>query len=301
MPTVHQNRRRPKMRQMLQQLWHALMVGWDLYLFAFGYGIVFVLLGIAAISLSGHSMSTSAMSDGPGWTAPNAVHWFGTSRDGIDMMGPVLHAAGRSIWLALLATVGGSLAGLAVATLFFFVWRERGYRMLDRLAGWGAAIPAIFMVLTLAAGHGAGFGVTLLILSGLCALFVAGRSGRWFHELESSGDVLAARALGYSRRRLLIDHLFTRLWKHAAASATTLLPGVLLAEAALGFTGIGAQVSPAANRIGMLIGEGNETLFDAPWLVFFPGLVLWILCVVLATFAWAVRRTLGEAIDERLF
>ncbi len=304
MPNPQQNRRRSRWQQGLHRAWHGLLIGWDWYLFTFGYGIVFILLAMAAMGLQGsvseppEAGATPAL---PLWTAPDSRHWFGTDRGGADLLEPILHASGRSSWLALLATTAGASVGLGVATLAFFVLRERGCLMLQRLGNAAAAIPGILLLFILSAGHGAGFVASWLLLGGICALFVAGRSGRWLLELERRGDVLSARALGYSRRRLLVDHLFTGLWKRAACSAAGLLPGVLLAEACLGFTGIGQRISPATDRLGGLIASGRDAMFDAPWLVIYPGLALAILSVTFATFAWAVRRTLGEPVDDRLF
>ena len=159
MSDTHQNRRRPRLRQSLHRAWQALWLGWDLYLFVVGYGMVFGLLGVGAVLLpdlqSGFVESTS-VELAPQWAAPDARHWFGTDRDGIDMMSLILRASGHSVWLALVATVWGAFAGLFLATVFFLVWRERGYRMLDRLSGGVLAIPGFFVLVTLAAGHGAG-------------------------------------------------------------------------------------------------------------------------------------------------
>ena len=88
---------------------------------------------------------------------------------------------------------------------------------------------------------------------------------------------------------------------HPVGLEQRLLPGVLIAEAALGFSGAGERINPASYRLGTLIGSGEIFRFDAPWLVFFPGMMLWILAAVLVSFSWAVRRTLGEPIDDRIF
>jgi peptide/nickel transport system permease protein len=284
MSEIPQNSRRSRFHQSLAAASRAISRGWDLYLFIIGYGAIFGFLGLAAWWLPDSDFPAA----GPGAPmAPGMEHWFGSNRNGDDMMAPILKGSGMAIWLALTATVVGTGAGLLAGTVFYFLWRERGDRMLAAVSEWISALPAMVLALGLAAGWGTGFWPLVIILGGLCAVSVAGRATFWYREVEGRGDVLAARAI--------VDEFLTRIWQRTGATAAMLLPGVLLAVAALDF------IFAGSGRLGHLLAEGQDHLIEAPWLFFFPGLALSILTILLAALAWAVRRTVQEPLQERLW
>ena len=94
-----------------------------------------------------------------------------------------------------------------------------------------AALPLVLdaatvFVLTCAAGAGR---------LALCRSWGAGDRGA---ERERE-YVLAARALGAGRGRVLVRHLLPACAGHVAAQASLLLPAFILAEASLSFLGLG--------------------------------------------------------------
>lgn len=270
-------------------------------MFVIGYALVFGLLGVAALVLPGlESGGIAGDADGVGGAAPDARHWFGTNREGIDLLAPVLGAMGRSLWLAGVATGLGALLGLGLATGMAHLMGGRGCRVLRRFAGLWICLPAMWVALTLVAGHGAGAGVVLVILGSLCVLRVAGQGAAWHEALEARGEVVAARALGFSPRRILVESVLSGIWPRAASSAAGLLPAVLLAEAGLVFSGAGYGVRPAGDRIGAYLADGGEAMLDLPWLLIASGATLSVVTLSLAAFAWAVRRTLGVPVEERM-
>lgn len=56
------------------------------------------------------------------------------------------------------------------------------------------------------------------------------------------------------------------------------IPGSILSEASLSFLGVGAQ--PPASSWGLMVSNGKEFLFNAPWVAIAPGIA--ILVIVLA-------------------
>ena len=291
------NRRRSRLRQLLAAGLRAFSRGWDLYLFIIGYGTIFGFLGLAALWLPGlpAGQADAGLPIPPGGE-PGAAHWFGLNHRGDDMMAPILRSSGITVWLALLATVGGTAAGVLMGSAFSYFWRGRSDRPSAGATQWTSALPAMLPALALAAGWGTDFGSLVVIFGALCAIPVAGRASAWYREMERRGDVLAARAMGWSRARLFADEWLTRIWLRAGATAAMLLPGVLLAVATLDFA-----LETASGRLGHLIADGGRHLVDAPWLLLFPGLFLAILTILLAALGWAVRRTTQEPLQERLW
>lgn len=297
-----QNRRRPRFRAGLARAWKSLRSFWDFYLFAGGFFLIFAMLGVAALVFP-ELRGDAIVGSGPlmNAQAPDASHWFGTNRDRLDLLGPVFAATGRSLWLAALATLFGALSGTVASTALFFVGGERGVRLAERIGGFATSAPGLVLLVILAAGHGAGSGATFWMLSSLVGLFLAGRSADWYRGYGERSEVVAARALGFSKWRILVGQCLPQVGPKLAASTATLLPGVLLAEAAVGFVGAGESAGAASGRIGAMLAAGRDSMFDLPWILLYPGLVLSGLVIVLGALAWALRRTLDEPIDDRLF
>jgi len=73
--------------------------------------------------------------------------------------------------------------------------------------------------------------------------------------------------------------------------ATLELATVILAESALSFLGLGVQ--PPDASLGLLIAQGREYITTAWWVMFFPGLAIFVITMALSLLAsW-----LGIALD----
>jgi peptide/nickel transport system permease protein len=91
--------------------------------------------------------------------------------------------------------------------------------------------------------------------------------------------VEASRALGASRKRLLLFHVFPRLFLPLSISSLTLLKRVILSESLLMFLGLGFD--PLTPSLGRLLSEGRGYLFLSPDRFFIPALVLFLLLYIL--------------------
>jgi peptide/nickel transport system permease protein len=81
----------------------------------------------------------------------------------------------------------------------------------------------------------------LFLLLALAALF---RPSNWRAELrglEARGFIAAVRALGLSRRRILLHHQLPNSLAPVLPAAALLVGGVLTSESALSFLGLGVQ------------------------------------------------------------
>ena len=93
-------------------------------------------------------------------------------------------------------------------------------------------------------------------------------------KLRQQEFVLAARASGLPRSRVLLRHLIPNVMPLLVVQATLGIAGAVLAEAGLSFLGLG-QPPPGASW-GSMINAGRAHLLDAPHVALFPGLaILW--------------------------
>jgi peptide/nickel transport system permease protein len=117
------------------------------------------------------------------------------------------------------------------------------------------------------------------------------------------GDVLslrerefieAARALGFTRRRIILRHVIPNVLAPVIVAATLGIGNVIVLEAGLSFLGLGLQ--PPTPSWGSMVSDGRNYLLDAWWIATFPGLAI-VFTVVAFNL---VGDGLRDALDPRL-
>jgi ABC-type dipeptide/oligopeptide/nickel transport system permease subunit len=91
-------------------------------------------------------------------------------------------------------------------------------------------------------------------------------------SMVRSDYVLAAKAMGATRRQLLRRHIIPNVVVVAVGPFALAVAAAVMAEASLSFLGIGTRAPEPS--LGTMIARGRERIFDAPHLVVFPSLVL---------------------------
>ena len=156
------------------------------------------------------------------------------------------------------------------------------------------SIPTLFLLLIIAAIWEPG-PVTLTIIIG--ALFWTGISlycrGQTF-ALREREFVIAAKTIGARDRRIMFSHILPNILPLIFVLAAIDIGGIILAESALSFLGLGI-VPPTPSWGNMLTGATNYFV-RAPWLVYPPGVMIFltVLCLYL------IGDGLRDALDPRV-
>jgi peptide/nickel transport system permease protein len=90
-------------------------------------------------------------------------------------------------------------------------------------------------------------------------------------SLRTREFIMAAKALGASDKRIILTHLVPNVVSLIIVIATLSIPGVILAEAALSFIGLG---DPLVTSWGMVLRAGQQNLGTAWWVAIAPGIML---------------------------
>jgi peptide/nickel transport system permease protein len=100
-----------------------------------------------------------------------------------------------------------------------------------------------------------------------------------FLSLREEDFVMAARLDGVKQQRLILRHMLPSFYSHIIASLTLAIPGMILAETALSFLGLGLR-EPAVSW-GVMLTETQQVavLANHPWLLY-PAFA--VIAVVLA-------------------
>ncbi|MBN9659191.1 MAG: ABC transporter permease [Acidobacteria bacterium] len=205
------------------------------------------------------------------YSPPSWSHPFGTDEFGRDLFSRALFGARISLSVGVLAmlmavsvgTIYGSVSGYAGGLLDNALMRS-----LDALT----AFPKLFLILLLAGVFEADIGVLILIM-GLTSWAETARLVRaQVLSLKEREFIEAARAIGLPGYLIILRHLIPNAISSVLVSATLMVGGLIGAEAMLSFLGVG--VRPPTPSWGNMIQEGQDALFVAWWIAFFPGVLL---------------------------
>lgn len=225
--------------------------------------------------------------------SPSLAHPFGTDPYSRDVLSRVIYGARLSLGIGALATVisvtlgvaYGALSGLAGGIVDGIMMR-----ILDAFM----AIPRLLLLIALLAGWHSLPVTTLVLFLGLTGWFGLSRIVRGqVLALKESEFVMAARAIGANRGRIIVSHLLPNLFSVIVVAATLGFAHVIVLEAGLSYLGIGVP-QPLASW-GNIIQDGAENVSGLWWLSLFPGLALLATVIALNTIGERVRETFQTA------
>ena len=223
---------------------------------------------------------------------PSRSHWFGYDGLGRDLLTRVLFGGrislavglmGAAISLLIGVTVGG-IAGLLGGRVEIIVMRT-----IDFLYG----IPLLLIVISLMVVFGQGLSNIFIALGLVYWLNMARVVRARVAELRSQEYVDAARALGASRRSILVKHILPNTTGVIVVTATFMVPQAIFAESFLSFLGLGVTLPHAS--WGTLAEEGRVYMAAHPHILAFPATAI---CLTMLAFQ-AVGEGLRTAIDPR--
>jgi peptide/nickel transport system permease protein len=110
-------------------------------------------------------------------------------------------------------------------------------------------------------------------------------------QVRNLDYVAAAWASGLSTPAILVKEILPNIASHLAVVATLEMALAILLEAALSFLGLG--VPPPLPSWGLMIAEGKDYMFFSPWVIFVPGVALFILVFGINLLGDGLRDLLG--------
>ncbi|EEF22766.1 Dipeptide transport system permease protein dppC, putative, partial [Ricinus communis] len=221
--------------------------------------------------------------------APDAIHldkilggpavgaWLGYDDLGRDLLARLMAGAGVSLMVAVSVTLVTFIVGISIGLIAGYCggWVDR---MLMHITDVFLAFPGILLAIAFAAMLGPGIGNLILALCLTSWVSYARLARGQTLTLVNRQHVLAARVLGASTGRILIQHLLPLMAAPLLVEATFSIAGLIVAEASLSFLGLGIQ--PPHASWGAMLRDGVRYLLVAPHYVLVVGASL--MSVVLA-------------------
>jgi peptide/nickel transport system permease protein len=236
---------------------------------------------IAAASLIGGRLWTWSYTDiTPEFsTAPSLAHPMGTDSIGHDVLALVLRGAQKSVQVALLVALLSTGFGTVVGAIagYYRGWIDAA---LMRVTDIALTVPqlALLAVLSAVLVEASGSWIFVSIVIALLYWTTIARVVRGvFLSLREKEYVEAAKALGASDTRIIFRHLLPNTTGPIIVNATVAVAVAILIEASLSYLGIG--IRPPDTSLGLLISEGQQAATTRPWLFYFPGVFIILICL----------------------
>lgn len=225
----------------------------------------------------------------------SAKYPFGTTAEGRGVFKLVIYGMRVSMEVGLIATVFavtiGSIVG-GIAALATATGRGMIDEVLMRYVDIQSTFP-VFMLLLLIIYL---FGAKLWLIIGLYGVFgwegVARTVRGEALQRAEEPYIKAAEASGANMFYVLRQHLLPNSMNSIIITASVLVPGFILGEAALAFLGFS---DPTTYSWGRTIAAGQANLADAWWITTIPGIFLFL--TVLSFYY--VGEALRDAMDPR--
>ena len=206
----------------------------------------------------------------------SAGHPLGTDTFGRDIFSRILYGGRIDLLIAFGATSVTLVVGTAIGLFSGYVggWLDAA---IMRIVDLFFAFPFFVLVIAIVAMLGPSvFNMFLAIW--MTSWISYARITRGNTLLAKRQEyVLAARALGYRARRVMLRHILPNVLSFVIIFAMVDAVGNVLLGAALGFLGLGAQ--PPSPEWGVMISDGQSYIFTEWWLATLPGIAIVIVGV----------------------
>jgi peptide/nickel transport system permease protein len=206
-------------------------------------------------------------------TGPSLDHPFGTTNLGKDVFAQVLKGGQISLYVALFGTFVGIVVGgmLGMLAGYFRGWVDSFVSLLVAVF---LSIPALVLVTFIVAVRGQSLANVTLAVCILAIPALARIVRASTLQVAEREYVKAAEVMGASKMSILFREVLPNVMPTLLSFAFLTTGLILVAESALSFLGL--SVEAPTITWGSIIAEGRVEFRDTPYMVFLPGLVLFL-------------------------
>ena len=225
---------------------------------------------------------------GPSWAHP-----LGFDEIGRDLLSRIIYGSRIALLVGIAATGLSLVIGVSVgaAAGYFGGWVDM---LLSRAIDTLMAFPTLVLLVALAAAVGPSLRTVVLVI-GFTAWAQYARVVRAeVLSLRERDFILAARAMGAPDYRIIFRHLLPNVLGVLIVIASLSIAGVILAESALSFLGLGTQ--PPQASWGSILSAGRTYIRTYPHICIAPGVLITVTVLAFNLLGDGLR----DAFDPRM-
>jgi ABC-type dipeptide/oligopeptide/nickel transport system permease subunit len=206
-----------------------------------------------------------------GCPADQPQYFFGIDSNQRDLLSRIIFGSRLSLEIGVSTVSFAIIIGLILGAVSGYAggWTDNIImRFMDVLL----AFPSLLLAIAIVAVLGPGL-INALIAIAFVSIPVYARLMRAsVLQVKDQDFVSASRALGSSPIGILASHVLPNALTPLIVQATLGIASAILDAAALSFLGLGA--APPTPEWGLMLGEERNSVFNAPHLVFIPGIAI---------------------------
>lgn len=207
---------------------------------------------------------------------PSLRHIMGTDEQGRDVLSRLIYGARVSLFVGLVSVLIYSAIGILIGALAGF-FQGRIDMLISRFIEVVICFPTFFLILCLLSLFSSNeFSLlNIMIVISLTSWTGIARMVRGeFLKLAKSPYILSAKAMGYSKWRILFFHMLPNAVSNVLVLMIFGVGSSILIESSLSYLGFG--VSPLNPSWGSMLNQAREFMDFAWWLSVFPGLAIFL-------------------------
>lgn len=223
--------------------------------------------------------------------APSAAYLLGTDSVGRDILSRTMAALPTSLFAAFGIALASFAIGVVVGALSGYIggWLDT---VIMRIVDAFMAFPQLVLAIAVAGLLGGGLTNAMIALVAVAWTRYARLARAQVLSVKTRTYITAARISGASGLSIAFKHVVPNILQPLIIMVCLDAGNMVLNLAGLSFLGLGA--APPTPELGSMINQAAATFQTAPWAVFAPGAVLFIIVVVLNMFGDAVNDALNS-------
>jgi len=225
---------------------------------------------------------------------PGPGHPLGLDDMGRDAWSRLLYGGRVSLFVGLFCSSIGAVFGILVGIISGYFGGLIDI-ILMRVTDSMLSVPILPIMIVLSAVIRGSLFSVILIISVFGWMYTARLVRGEVLKIKNQDFFEAARAIGASPRRIMLIHIIPNALSPVIVAATLAVSGNIITEASLSFLGVGIR-QPTPSWGNMLTGA-RAYLISAPWLVWWPGIAIFITTLAFNFFGDGLR----DAMDPKLY
>ena len=234
-----------------------------------------LLIAIAAPVIAPYDPTHAAMKDA--FLEPGAQHLFGTDKLGRDCFSRVLYGARASLTGVLVLVASVFVVGTTMGVVSGY-FGGKVDMVIMRISDMMISFPGMILAIAIAGIMGGSLVNAVFALTIVSWTKYARLSRSMVLKVKRRDFVEAAIVNGGTPGHIRWVHILPNILPMMVITAAADIGALMMELAGLSFLGFGSQ--PPAPEWGLMLNEGRQQLQTAPWLMFFPGLAIFVTVVV---------------------